>query len=466
MKNLILIFISCFTILIASCATKERAIESKMTPLKIATNGHYFIDGNGEPFFWLGDTGWLLFSKLNRTEAEVYLENRAKKGFNVIQAMVLHNVNVVNCYGKPALQDGDIRKPLTTPGNNNTDTAQYDYWDHVDYIVNLAAKKGIYIAMVPIWGSDVKNGKVNKEGVGLYGKWLGNRYKNCPNIIWMNGGDQNGSEKMDVWNTLGESIRSVDSIHIQTYHPRGRTTSSTWFHDEEWLDFNMCQSGHRTYDQGFKEGEMPYGEDNWKYIEKDFSKIPAKPCLDGEPSYENIPHGLHDTTQPRWNADDLRRYAYWSVFAGAAGFTYGENSVMQMFTKKDKPAYGAKTEWCKAINAEGAGQMHYLKKLMLSRPYMERRPAPTLIAGINGEKYDRIIATRGKKYAMFYTFTGKPFSVNMGKIKGNKISAKWFNPKDGTFTPIGVFENQGVKTFSPPGKTRNGNDSVLILDAI
>lgn len=59
-------------------------------------NHRFLTYSDGKPFFWLGDTGWLLFSKLNCEEAEKYLENRAEKGFNVIQAMVLHELKVTN----------------------------------------------------------------------------------------------------------------------------------------------------------------------------------------------------------------------------------------------------------------------------------------------------------------------------------------------------------------------------------
>src|SRR3546814_12379580 len=76
----------------------------------------------------------------------------------------------------------------------------------------------------------------------------------------------------------------------------------------------MFQSGHRTYDQ---EDPGARSEDNWRFVTEDLALSPSKPTIDGEPSYENIPHGLHDVTQPRWGAADARRYAWWAVFAGA-----------------------------------------------------------------------------------------------------------------------------------------------------
>src|SRR3954468_9269573 len=84
--------------------------------LKVSDNGRFFTDEKGDPFFWLGDTGWLLFSKLNREEAVQYLEDRKQKGFNVIQAMLLHTVAAANVYGDSALVDKNVAHPKVTAG--------------------------------------------------------------------------------------------------------------------------------------------------------------------------------------------------------------------------------------------------------------------------------------------------------------------------------------------------------------
>src|SRR4051812_20543627 len=366
--------------------------------LKVSENGRFFTDEKGNPFFWLGDTGWLLFSKLTREEAVQYLEDRRKKGFNVIQAMVLHSLAAVNVYGDSALVKKNVAHPNTTTGNASSDPAQYDYWDHMDYIIDVAAQKGLFMGLVPVWGTNVKNGWVSQGDAAVYAKWLADRYKDKPNVIWLNGGDIKGSDSINTWNVIGSTIRQTDPGHLITFHPFGRTTSSEWFHKAAWLDFNMFQSGHRSYDLDTAADEHRFGPDNYKFLKIDYNLTPVKPSLDGEPSYELIPYGLHDTTKPYWNANDVRRYAYWSVFAGAAGHTYGHNSIMQMHKPTDKgSAYGSKKYWYQALNDSGASQMVYLKKLMLSKPYFERLPDQSLVAG-QGEKYNYIAATRGPGY--------------------------------------------------------------------
>ncbi len=441
---------------------------SAQKSLKISANKRFFTDEKGAPFFWLGDTGWLLFVKCSREDAIHYLETRKQQGFNVVQVMVLHDMNnTKNVYGDSALINLDASKPKITPGNNFSNADEYDYWDHVDFIVKEAAKRNIYMGMVPVWGSNVKGGKVNVQQGEAYARFLANRYKNSWNIIWLNGGDVKGTEGLDVWKTIGATLKQLDPRHLMTYHPRGRTSSSDWFHNESWLDFNMFQSGHKNYAQDTVSTEKNhYGEDNWKFIDVDWNLKPTKPTLDGEPSYENIPQGLHDSLMPRWKDADLRRYAYWSVFAGGAGFTYGENATMQFNNMGDWTAnYGVTNNWKQAILSPGATQMVHLKKLMLSKSYFDRVPAQELVTD-NGERYNRVAATKGKGYVMFYTYTGREFEVNMGPISGSKVKASWFNPKNGSRTTIGNFSDKMITKFNPPGEEQDGNDWVLILEKL
>ena len=89
----------------------------------------------------------------------------------------------MNVYGDTAFVDNDPSKPNITPGNDPANKEQYDFWDHIDYIIDRAAAKGIFIGMVPVWGSNVKNKIVNISNAAIYASWLANRYKDKPNIV-------------------------------------------------------------------------------------------------------------------------------------------------------------------------------------------------------------------------------------------------------------------------------------------
>src|SRR4051794_8976666 len=121
----------------------------RLTQLKVGESGRYLVTADGKPFFYLGDTAWELFHRLNREEATRYLENRARKGFTVIQAVALaelDGLNDVNPYGFRPLIDNDPLHPDVKEGPDN------DYWDHVDFIVEKANSLGLYIGFLPTWG--------------------------------------------------------------------------------------------------------------------------------------------------------------------------------------------------------------------------------------------------------------------------------------------------------------------------
>ena len=454
-------------VLLVGCDSQppaEAPPPSAIGELRVSPDGRYFQYADGRPFFWLGDTAWLMFKRLDREEVERYLEDRRSKGFNVIQAMVLHGANDVNAYGAAALVDENPGQPSMTPGADLAKEGEYDFWDHVDWIVDKAAEKDLYVGMVAAWGSNARSGKLNESNVEAYTRFLVERYGAKPNIVWMTGGDTHGDRETAVWQRMGELFDELDPDALVTFHPFGRTQSSTWFHEESWLDFNMFQSGHRRYGQD--DTPNAKGEDGWRYVAEDRAKMPAKPTVDGEPSYEGIPQGLHDPKEPYWNDADARRYGWWSVFAGAAGHTYGHSAIMQMHTPEHgEGAYGVRETWEQALQAPGAGQMQHLKNLILDRPYFERVPDQSLVAGENGERYDYVVATRGSGYAYFYTYTGRAFTARMGVLEGGTVRASWYDPRTGEMQAIGDVENAAEREFDPPGEAAPGNDWVLVLEA-
>lgn len=200
------------------------------------------------------------------------------------------------------------------------------------------------------------------------------------------------------------------------------------------------------------------------YVDSTWAYRPLKPVLDDEPIYEGIPHGLHSADEPLWQAEDVRRYAYWSVFAGSCGHTYGNNAIMQFYRAGYPPAYHCRKPWTEALRDPGFRQMKHLKRLMLSLPYFERVPDQSVVVG-NGTRYDRLIATRGQSYLMVYNYTGRDMTVDLTKISGTEKHVWWFDAATGTLTDLGRHASK-VLTFRPH-KTRPGvEDGVLIaLDA-
>jgi len=428
--------------------------------LRVSRNHRYLEFENGTPFFWLGNTAWLLPHRCKREDVDYFLQQEKLAGFNVEQIQVINAIPTINDYGSCANDSSFRMDSFSHQGENG-------FWEHLDYIVERAESLGIYIAMDCIWGSQVKH--LSPEKATLYGSFLAQRYQHHPNIIWMIGGDIQGDRGTESWNALALAIKQIDKNHLMTFHPRGRTTSADWWADSQWLDFHLFQSGHRRYGQRNGDANYPIEEnteeDNWRYVYRCWNQHPLKPVIDGEPSYEDIPQGLHDTTQPRWKDYDVRRYAYWSVFAGSCGHTYGHNSIMQFMDQGREPAYGAKATWKEALQAPGRNQLKHLKHLMLSFPFDDRVPDSTIIIGEKGERYNRLIATRGKNYLLVYNYTGRAMNIDLSKIQGKRKQLWLMNPVDGSRQYLGTTKS---KTIHIPAISNNNasptqnSDRVLI----
>jgi len=431
--------------------------------LKVSENGRYLVTTSGKPFFYLGDTAWELFHRLNREEADLYLENRAAKGFTVIQAVALaeqNGLNTPNPYGHRPLKDNDPLRPDVKDGPNN------DYWDHVDYIVDKAASLGLFIGMLPTWGDKWQPGGgsgplvFNPDNAGMFCEWIAQRYEHQP-IIWILGGDRNIYTEADreMIEAMAFGLRKGDGgRHLITYHPRGPGLSSDYFHSADWLDFNMFQSSHAARDH-----------DNGLYARHDYTLTPPKPTLDGEPRYESIPVGFYRQDLPRiirFDDYDARQAAYWSLLAGACGHTYGNNNIWQMWAPGRKPVIYANVPWDQALDHPGAFQMGHVRRLFESRPFHTLVPNENFIKDgpiRGGAKIRGALAADGS-FAFVYTPRGDSFSVDLGVFPSRRVRESWFDPRYGVSSAIHTGDNRGIQTYTPPTQGR-GQDWVLILDA-
>ena len=185
--------------------------------------------------------------------------------------------------------------------------------------------------------------------------------------------------------------------------------------------------------------------------------------LDGEPIYEDHPVCFNAGELGTSGAYDIRKAVYLGMFAGGFGVTYGCHSVWQMNRPGAEPVNNPHYYWYQALDLPGANQMKHLKKLIASRPVLDRIPDQSLIEENNYDAHQRVQATRGKDYAFIYTAYGKPFTLNPGKIAGKTLRAQWYNPRTGESTDAGEIENSKKHVFTPP-TTGYGHDWVLVLD--
>ncbi len=441
----------------------QAAEPKQLSRVRVSDNRRFLVTEDGKPFFYLADTAWELFHRLKREEVEKYLADRAGKGFNVIQAVVLAELDGLtepNAYGHLPLADKtDPTRPAIQDGPHN------DYWDNVDEVIDLAAQKGLYMGLLPTWGRYVTSHWANGIVDGIftpanaqqYGEFIGKRYKDRRNIIWIIGGDRAAptKESQAIWRALAKGIaigvsgrEDYDAV-LMTYHTSGPGHASDFFHEDPWLDFTSIQSSH---------GNRIL---NWKMIERDYNRRPIKPVIDLETTY---PDALIMQGMQPGNDDHARRSAYWSVFAGACGHTYGHNSIWQMFAPGRTPILNPQSHWYEAIYAPSAAQMGFLRKLIESRPFLSRVPDQSLLASDAGDDIDHLRAIRGDGYAMIYSPNGRSFTVHLDRFSDKTIRAWWFDPRTGSSKLLGEFPKQGDQEFDPPGEPTVGNDWVLVLD--
>jgi hypothetical protein len=426
----------------------------------VSADSRYLQYEDGKPFFWLGDTGWEIFHRLNKEEIDNYLENRKQKGFNLIQSVILAEFNGLrkpNQYGEVPFKDLD------------PDKINENYFELVDWTIRKANEKDIIIGLLPTWGDKVSalwgEGPVvfNNQNAYRYGLFLGKRYAMAKNIIWILGGDRpavvDSQDWRPIWRAMAKGIEEGTSGKaLISYHIWGgiNSTSQT-LHSEPWLDINMMQSGHGSGH------DVPV----WEWISRDRALQPIKPTLDSEPNYEDHPVN----PWPKWDPAsgyfrdyDVRKQCYRSVFAGACGVTYGHHAVWQFWSPREEKINFADRYWTEAIDRPGAFQVGYLRKLIESRKPLDRIPDQTIITSGQGEKSEYMTAFRdnGGKYAMVYIPKGKTITVNVSFIKSKKVNAWWYNPKNNQATKAGQY-NSGSLQFTTPTLGEN-NDWVLVID--
>ncbi|MEO6719434.1 MAG: glycoside hydrolase family 140 protein [Ferruginibacter sp.] len=424
------------------------------TQFSVSANKRFLLKDN-KPFFWLGDTGWELFHRLDRAETDRYLKRRSEQGFTVIQAVVLAEMDGMRVPNA----NGDLPFVNEDPSQPNE-----KYFEHVDYIIDKAASYNISIGMLPTWGDKVfkdKWGKgpeiFNEQNGAAYAGWLANRYKDKKNIIWILGGDRRPRDEKDVsvWRAMGKAImKATANKAVISFHPQpSKLGSAEWFHQDDWLSFNMFQTGH------CRDNEV------YDKIQAVYNLSPAKPVMDAEPIYEDHPVCFNAKDLGTSNAFDVRKSAYLGLFAGAFGHTYGCHDIWQMYSSKYEGVNGPHLFWYDALELPGANQMIFAKKLVESHPFLDRVPDQSLIKENDQDVYERIQACRGLDYLFVYSSVGKPFTVNLGKIKGPQLQAYWYDPRNGKTTDIEVVQNSGTKLFTPPS-SGYGKDWILVLDDV
>lgn len=426
-----------------------------MKKLKVHENKRYLMWEDGTPFFYLGDTAWEMFHRLSREEMEYYLSVRAAQGFNVIQAVALAEFSGLkepNAYCRFPLRSVDGQYDPMAPDEGG----EYDYWQHMDYAVDLAAEKGLFIGLLPTWGDKINRAWgegpeiFTPKNARAYGKWIADRYKDKWNILWILGGDRplETQTHRDIIRAMGEGIRAADGDHLITFHPAGARSSVDDVCCQSYVDFHTVQSSH---------GLDAY--DSWKLVRRT-GEAETKPFMDSEPRYEDHPACFNANLGYLWNASDVRQNAYWDLMEGVCGHTYGNHCVWR-FNTKPQPYFPYL--WQEALHHDGAEQIANLVKLRMSRPYFEFRAAPELVQDDPATMAHQC-AGRGERYAFAYSPLGQPIRAYLDKLGGKTVRAAWFDPRTAQTATFAIVP--ATETLFVPPTSGKSCDWVLVLDVL
>ncbi len=394
-------------------------------PVKVSENGRYFVDQKGNPVFWLGITQWQIFREYKVEEARAILENAGSKGFAFVQAMLMGvgDGTKPNVYGQ---------KPWI---DNNPLTPNEEYFKNVDAVIRIAGENNVVFS-VTLYHQRYRK-YITLENARAWAKWLAARYKATPNIVWSMTPEAK-EEFVPVLRELAAGLHEGDGgLHLITFKPDPAPYSSSFLHNESWLDFDGMQT--------WKSVELIY-----PMVTKDYNLKPVKPVLMAEGAYEAGTEYGFDVT-PLW----IRRQAYYSYLAGAH-YTYGHNDSWRVLPT-----------WRKALDAPGAVQMGILKKIFMGlKEWWYLVPDQSIFAsGGNTAGQVLNLAARHKdgKWIMVYLANKADFSINMNKISpAGKVNASWVDPRTGESVSAGSFSNTGVQSFSTPD---GWEDALLILES-
>lgn len=400
--------------------------------VRISADGRCFLDQRGDPLFWLGDTQWELFRGCTLEEAKFTLENRQRIGFTFVQVMMLGVGESGQCDGREPNAYGEV------PWHNDDPTTpNAAYFANVDRIFDLAADNELALVVGIYHARSGERNPVQQANARQWAAWVSKRYRDRGNLIWsIYPRAEEGSVPMV--RELVAGLREGDGGgHLITVHPDpSPASSSSQFHDEEWLGFNTIQT--------WRSVELIY-----PMVTADYGLSPTKPVVMAEGAYESGTEYGFDVT-PLW----VRRQAYYSYLAGAS-HSYGHNDSWRVLPT-----------WKQALDAPGASQLRILKEIFVARDeWWELVPDQALFAEggrIEGTVLNLAARHRDGRWAMVYLADPASVAVRLDKL-ATSVDALWIDPRTGESQAARRFANTGVASFITPD---GWEDALLVLSAL
>jgi hypothetical protein len=433
---------------VAALASASSARATPAFPLHVDPTNRYLMDSNNAPFMMVGDSPQALIGNLSEQLADVFMANREKYGINALWVNLLCD-SYTACNSDGTTFDGIV--PFTTPGDLSTPNPAY--FDRAAKMIALAAKHHQVVLLDPAetggWLSVLESNGAAKSRA--YGKFLGKRFKDMPNIIWLNGNDfQNWSDPAAdaVVSAVAKGIRATDPDHLQTIELNYYVSDS--LDDPTWRGIAGLDAVY-TY-------RPTYAKEQSAYARAQF-----KPTFLVESNYEFEQNGGTDGGSPA----NLRHQEYWTMLSGTTGQLYASHYTWTL-----------QGDWRHNLNTPGAKQLRLMRQAFEFKAWYELVPdldGKVLVNGrghhsntdsIDTDTYATAASTPDGRLVMAYMPNSRTFTIRMSKLSG-RVTAKWYDPTNGAYTKIGSgLRNSGTRDFTPPGTNSAGDgDWLLVLTA-
>jgi hypothetical protein len=413
------------------------------------------MDANAQPFYMVGDSVWMLTTNLTEAEAAQYFQQRASEGFNaaLIDAVIQAD------FGGPNDRNGNAPFTANLPGTGSFDVTKPNpaYWQHLDKVINLAAQNGIEVVLNVFDTYSAFLTANPTANLRAYGQFLGQRYADADNIIWMLGNDYAESSSVDGDMTaVIQGIRQFDARHVMTLEGWYTLAAPQTSFNNPALRQYLTLDGVYWYPGNF--GEGPY---RTEYL-SEYNRPDFGPTFNIETAYETGPVSNGTANGITTDPAGIRQQDYEFLLDGATGDLYGSITVW----KFDQ-------QWQQQLTSEGSLEMTHFVNLQRSLPWF------TLVPDQNGAVFQGVgspaiycgaYAPDGTLALAYKPATGgttsQSFTVHMNAFSG-PVTAQWYDPTNGTYTPIGSgLANSGSRTFTSPGANSAGdNDWLLVLKA-
>jgi hypothetical protein len=481
-------------------------------PLKPSGDGRYLVDQRQRTFFIVGDSAQGIYSEITQDEVGFYLQTRAENGFNTLLAEPLF----YGGNGSRVRPSADGHLPFLRSISGGTydgavGTADFSapnpaYWNYVCRVLDQARQHRFLVAQYALsWGPeplklpflamlerhtvperlkrtefwsgldravfgepggcgvwlDVVNSHNTESVCYGFGQWLGERFRDYSNLIWLDGNDFSGNAKPVAPDGTSGIQRSLAFMRGMRAAGARQLRSGDWAPETvstDQADFAAFMDLNGVYTYG-----RPFGS-TYTMSRHGYSLDPPKPTYLKETVYEGADALPGD-------AASVRKCQWWSILSGAtAGLIFGHSDVCLFVPGR----------WKAALDSTGAHDMTRMAGLINSLAWHGLVPSELegmrrLVVSRNGAQVpaipDYVAAAQTQDGTLLLAYvppwSNGPQHLDLDLRSMRKpLRARWWDPTSARFSVVAERSPDSVETFTTPGTNHAGsNDWVLVLDA-